>query len=56
MGGGGKMYRAILARIIIRGVPSQGGTGFGYVSDMYPSPFWYVSNSHFDIENTEEDP
>ena len=43
-------------RIIIRGVPWQGGYGFGYVSDMYPSPFWYVSDSLFDTENTEKDP
>ena len=27
-----------------------GGYGFGYVSDMYPSPFWYVSDSLVDIE------
>ena len=39
-----------------KGGAFTGGYGFGYVSDMYPSPFWYVSNSHFDIENTEKDP
>ena len=33
----------------IRRVSWQGGTGFGYVSDMYPSPFWYVSDSPFDM-------
>ena len=32
------------------------GYGFGYVSDMYPSRFRYVSDSLFDIENTEKDP
>ena len=43
-------------RIIIRGDTATEGYGFGCVSDMYPSPFWYVSNSHFDIEITEKDP
>ena len=43
-------------RIIIRGVLSQGGYGFGYVSDMYPSPFRYVSDSIFDKEDTQKHP
>ena len=33
-----------------------GGDGFGYATDMYPSPFSYVSDSLFDKENTEKDP
>ena len=44
-------------RIIIRGGTTRGGGyGFGYVSDMYPSPFWYVSDSIFDIEKYRERP
>ena len=27
-----------------------GGYGFGYVSDVYPSSFWYVSDSLVDID------
>ena len=29
-----------------KGGTVTGGYGFGYVSDLYPSPFWYVSISH----------
>ena len=39
-----------------KGGTVTGGYGFGYVSDMYPGPFWYVSDSLFDMENTEKDP
>ena len=30
-----------------KGGTLTGGYGFGYVSDMYPSPFRYVSDSLF---------
>ena len=44
--------RSFLAtfRIIITGCTVTGRYGLGYASDMYPSPFWYVSDSLFDIE------